>query len=213
MLTFWACLAAFLLAFCQAVFPETIKLRSKQDLQGAVIGLEDGNLILKSGQRLPRESVEEIVFTEGKSVESEKSEVTPDDRRRARELFRQAAEFGKEHPGMDGLILVDHGEYRLKEDGTQVYRYHFVGQVQKESMKEAWGTVIDWLEEGRSKAEIVKLAVALRVPLELTWSCYEGGKAPCGRCDSCRLRAKGFARAGYEDPLLARPGREGRDEG
>ena len=55
----------------------------------------------------------------------------------------------------------------------------------------------------RSKAEIVQLAVASGAPLALTYSCYEGGERPCGRCDSCRLRAKGFAAAGIPDPALA----------
>ncbi len=53
-----------------------------------------------------------------------------------------------------------------------------------------------------SKADIVRMAMKLEAPLEYTWSCYEGGEAPCGRCDSCILRAKGFAEAGYSDPLL-----------
>lgn len=51
------------------------------------------------------------------------------------------------------------------------------------------------------KAGIVKEAVRLRVPLELTWSCYRGGAKACGRCDSCLLRLDGFAKAGLEDPL------------
>ena len=52
-----------------------------------------------------------------------------------------------------------------------------------------------------SKGEIVKEAVRLKVPLELTWSCYRGGKKACGRCDSCLLRLEGFAAAGIKDPL------------
>ena len=52
-----------------------------------------------------------------------------------------------------------------------------------------------------SKAEIVKLAIKLKVPLEFTWSCYYGGKKPCGKCDSCKLRAKGFEEAGIKDPV------------
>ena len=58
-----------------------------------------------------------------------------------------------------------------------------------------------------SKAEIVKMATRLKAPLEYTWSCYEGGEVPCGACDSCVLRAKGFAEAGTSDPLLVRLGK------
>lgn len=53
-----------------------------------------------------------------------------------------------------------------------------------------------------SKAEIVRAGAALGVDYGLTVSCYqadEDGRA-CGRCDSCRLRAAGFAAAGVADP-------------
>ena len=53
-----------------------------------------------------------------------------------------------------------------------------------------------------SKAEIVRLGMKLDAPLYLTWSCYQGGTVPCGACDSCALRAKGFADAGVPDPAL-----------
>ena len=62
-----------------------------------------------------------------------------------------------------------------------------------------------------TKAEIVKLGVELGAPFEHTWSCYEGGEVPCGSCDSCLLRSKGFAGAGIRDPLLERLRREGED--
>jgi 7-cyano-7-deazaguanine synthase len=52
-----------------------------------------------------------------------------------------------------------------------------------------------------SKAEIVRLGSELKVPWELTWSCYQGRERACGLCDSCRLRLKGFAEAGQADPL------------
>ena len=55
-----------------------------------------------------------------------------------------------------------------------------------------------------SKAEIVALGMKLGAPLECTWRCYEGREIPCGSCDSCILRAKGFAEAGVPDPLLER---------
>ena len=53
-----------------------------------------------------------------------------------------------------------------------------------------------------SKAEIVRMGVDLGAPLERTWSCYAGGERPCGACDSCILRARGFEEAGVADPAL-----------
>ncbi len=55
-----------------------------------------------------------------------------------------------------------------------------------------------------TKAEIIRQGNALGVDFGLTWSCYEGTPEgnPCGRCDSCLLREKGFAEAGLKDPLL-----------
>ena len=51
------------------------------------------------------------------------------------------------------------------------------------------------------KEEIVRLSVKLGVPLEYTWSCYRGGKKPCGKCPSCRIRREAFKKAGIQDPL------------
>jgi 7-cyano-7-deazaguanine synthase len=51
------------------------------------------------------------------------------------------------------------------------------------------------------KAEIIKRAVELEAPLQLTWSCYQAEDFACGRCDSCGLRRRGFAEAGVDDPI------------
>jgi 7-cyano-7-deazaguanine synthase len=57
-----------------------------------------------------------------------------------------------------------------------------------------------------SKAEIVRRGVELGLDYGLTHSCYDpaAGGRPCGRCDSCVIRAKGFQEAGVADPLLLR---------
>ncbi len=51
------------------------------------------------------------------------------------------------------------------------------------------------------KKEIIARGLALKAPLELSWSCYQAGDEACGVCDSCALRLRGFAEAGYEDPI------------
>lgn len=53
-----------------------------------------------------------------------------------------------------------------------------------------------------SKAQIIKLGMKLKVPYEYTWTCYNGYNKPCGKCDSCKLRAKGFMEAKINDPAL-----------
>ena len=52
----------------------------------------------------------------------------------------------------------------------------------------------------KTKREIIKLGFKLKVPYQLTWSCYRGLNKPCGSCDACLLREKGFREAAMEDP-------------
>ena len=57
---------------------------------------------------------------------------------------------------------------------------------------------------GLSKAEIVREAARLGLDAGMSWSCYDptSDLKHCGLCDSCRLRAKGFAEAGLPDPTV-----------
>ncbi|HSB60093.1 MAG TPA: 7-cyano-7-deazaguanine synthase QueC [Vicinamibacteria bacterium] len=55
-----------------------------------------------------------------------------------------------------------------------------------------------------SKSEIVREGLKLRVPFEMTWSCYQAETEACGACESCVLRLKGFRDAGAEDPIRYR---------
>ena len=54
-----------------------------------------------------------------------------------------------------------------------------------------------------SKVDIVHRALRLGVPIDLTWSCYQGEDEPCGLCDSCRIRDRALIEAGRSD--LATP--------
>ncbi|MBN7772918.1 7-cyano-7-deazaguanine synthase QueC [Clostridium aminobutyricum] len=53
-----------------------------------------------------------------------------------------------------------------------------------------------------TKAEVVKKGMELKVPYELTWSCYEGGDEPCGTCATCIDRRKAFEINGLNDPAM-----------
>jgi 7-cyano-7-deazaguanine synthase len=57
-----------------------------------------------------------------------------------------------------------------------------------------------------TKAQIIRKGIALGLDYGLTHSCYDPDAhgRPCGRCDSCTLRAAGFAQAGVDDPILNR---------
>lgn len=57
-----------------------------------------------------------------------------------------------------------------------------------------------------TKADIIRTGLSLGLDYGLTQSCYDPAPdgQPCGRCDSCLLRAKGFAEAGVPDPLFVR---------
>lgn len=50
-----------------------------------------------------------------------------------------------------------------------------------------------------TKVDIVNTALELGVPINLTWSCYQGGAEPCGVCDSCRIRDRALIEAGHPE--------------
>lgn len=55
----------------------------------------------------------------------------------------------------------------------------------------------------KNKAEVVKTGLELKVPFALTWSCYQGGEKPCGKCGTCIDRAKAFEANGVSDPAIS----------
>ena len=53
-----------------------------------------------------------------------------------------------------------------------------------------------------TKADVVRKGLELKVPYELTWSCYEGKDKPCGKCGTCIDRRKAFEANGVKDPAI-----------
>lgn len=69
--------------------------------------------------------------------------------------------------------------------------------------------IADWHEvvleapfQNLSKADMCALGMALGVPYEMTWSCYQGGAEPCGKCGACNERRESFEFAGVPDPYF-----------
>jgi 7-cyano-7-deazaguanine synthase len=54
---------------------------------------------------------------------------------------------------------------------------------------------------GKRKADVIRYGLAIGVPYQMTWTCYDGGLHPCGACNACKLRASAFAEAGTADPV------------
>jgi len=61
-----------------------------------------------------------------------------------------------------------------------------------------------------TKGEIIALGLSLGADYSWSLSCYQGGEVPCGHCDSCILRARGWRKVGILDHLLERLLREGK---
>ena len=57
-----------------------------------------------------------------------------------------------------------------------------------------WAPLLDW-----EKTKIFKEALRLKIPIEKTWSCYQGEMNPCGKCDSCRIRDQALQEIGRQD--------------
>lgn len=137
---------------------EVIALRSGAEEKASVAGIDAQSVRLADGRVLPRAEVREIRFAE-KKEESAAVAVDPAQAARGKELFAQADAFGKKYPDVDGLQLVDEGEFTVRPDGTWVERDRFAGLVLKEGLKASWGEVARSYEEGRERVKIVKATV------------------------------------------------------
>ncbi len=102
-----------------------------------------------------------------------------------------------------GVNAIDYSGYPdCRPEFIQAFE-HLANLATKAAVEDSAKIVIHTPLLKMTKAEIVRTAVNLEVDLRMTHSCYdpdENGR-PCGRCDSCILRRKGFEEAGVADPL------------
>ncbi len=104
------------------------------------------------------------------------------------------------HLGADAVCVGTHAE-DAANDAYPDCRLDFVGSMGAAIHIGTYGQVrlrAPFIES--SKADIVKKAQELGVPLQDTWSCYAGGEKHCGHCPTCYARAEAFWLAGVEDP-------------
>ncbi len=115
-----------------------------------------------------------------------------------------AASFAESKKADTIIIGTNQVDYSNYPDCRRDFLKAFQRAINKGTKSGATGNLFKIIAplENKTKAQIIKTAKRLNVPLELTWSCYNGGRKPCGRCASCLIRAKGFRQAGIKDPLL-----------
>lgn len=105
----------------------------------------------------------------------------------------------------EGCSVIAIGVVEEDSSGYPDCRENFINAFTKAAnfgTKETTTIAIEMPLVRLQKSEIVQEAINLDVPLHMTWSCYQSEEAACGVCDSCRLRLRGFERAGAVDPIV-----------
>ncbi|MCW8839306.1 MAG: 7-cyano-7-deazaguanine synthase QueC [Thiovulaceae bacterium] len=104
----------------------------------------------------------------------------------------------------EGAEVISIGVVEEDSSGYPDCRFEYIKSMQQSinlGTKDETNISIDMPLVKLKKSQIVQEAVKLKVPLELTWSCYKNEDKACGVCDSCRLRLNGFEVAGVSDPI------------
>lgn len=116
-------------------------------------------------------------------------------------IFLSIATAIAEKEGCEAIAI---GVVEEDSSGYPDCRESFIQAFEKSAnlgTKESTHITIEMPLVNLQKSQIVQEALALNVPLHLTWSCYQSEEKACGVCDSCRLRLRGFERAGARDPI------------
>jgi len=120
-------------------------------------------------------------------------------------IFYGIAAAYAETLGADTIVFGSNGDdAKVLPDATQgfVAGMNQLLRIGTRAGKEGAGATIVNPLINLSKAEALRLAVELHVPLELTWSCYEDVQEPCGKCRGCVTRRESFEANGLKDPMF-----------
>jgi len=119
-------------------------------------------------------------------------------------------------PNRNMILLSVAGAYAVAEKASALYYGAHAGDhdIYPDCREVFLNSAADALKEGNyhqvtvrapfihlAKKQIAKLGHNLKVPFELTWTCYKGGEKACGKCGSCTERKEAFELNGLEDPI------------
>ena len=156
-------LISFILStlYLPSVNADMLKLRdNKEDINQEIIKIEKGKVFLKNNQILRLNQVKEISFPKmQEQTKAVPANATKEELAKIQDLFKSADEYSLKYPGIDGLILLDDGEYIFNPDGTYKMTTHFIGQVKKDSAKRDFSSVVKAFTNGRSSVKIIKASV------------------------------------------------------
>jgi len=131
-----------------ALLADTVELRDGRKIFSKEVKIQ-GTKVICADTTVQRKDVKRIIvggFAEKKS----KSHIGSD----VKDILNKAQKAVKKYPNAGGIVLLDEGEWELKQAGIREYKYHFQGIILKDKEKK-WATRSIWVEEDEEKAEIL----------------------------------------------------------
>jgi transglutaminase-like putative cysteine protease len=161
-------LLVFLLILLIASYADVVDMSDGRLISGSNLEYRNGKLLL-DGKAFDRSEISRITLGTkryapiGEQAGQGFSEILSD----IDYLFEQAEIVEEKYPDASGIVIVDHGTYKLNLDGTRSYSYHFAGRILDQSTL-GWGHRPLWFEEGRSGAKIL-FARVISPEGEIAW--------------------------------------------
>ena len=138
---------------------DTLILENGQRREAERYDFTDENFKANSqDQGIPRDTVRDWWLNSQNADNTRRSAIgppAPDAVTKMKEYRRQARSFADEYPNVNGIHLLDNGEFVLTSDKRHIYRYHFVGYVMDETQLD-WRNIGLWFTKGRSRCRILR---------------------------------------------------------
>lgn len=143
---------ALLVALVAPLAADIVELRSGERIEDEVLGFDGQTFTLRTRGAIPAAEVREVKFVVGGTALTA-AQALPPDAWEVPAMLARAEEARAAFPDVEGILLLDQGTHAVTADGTQVYRYHFIGLVQTPKTIE-WANVAIAFEEERQRIRI-----------------------------------------------------------